>query len=197
MMNEIPDIPIERYISVDVETSGPSPGKYALLSIGACTMEEPRHTFYVELQPDTTEFTQDAMLVSQLSFDRLGLEGLPPKVAMEKFERWLDEVMIEDAQPVFTALNAPFDWMFVNEYFYRYLGYNPFGYKALDIKAFFMGLHGVLWQDTSYATISEHYSVRIQLTHHALHDAISQADIFQGMLIDFKDRRRDVDDQQR
>ena len=33
------------------ETAGPNPADYALLSIGACTLLEPRATFYAELQP--------------------------------------------------------------------------------------------------------------------------------------------------
>ncbi len=28
----------ETYISVDIETAGPNPGGYAMLSIGACTV---------------------------------------------------------------------------------------------------------------------------------------------------------------
>jgi hypothetical protein len=31
--------------------------------------------------------------------------------------------------------NAPFDWSFVNYYFHRFTGANPFGFTALDIKA--------------------------------------------------------------
>ena len=39
----------EAYISVDVETAGPNPGQYSLLSIGACLVFVPAKTFYVEL----------------------------------------------------------------------------------------------------------------------------------------------------
>ena len=42
----------ERYISVDVETAGPTPGDYAMISIGACLVDEPQRGFYVELKPD-------------------------------------------------------------------------------------------------------------------------------------------------
>ncbi len=35
-----PGIQREAYISVDVETSGPNPGDYDLLSIGACRVDD-------------------------------------------------------------------------------------------------------------------------------------------------------------
>jgi DNA polymerase III epsilon subunit-like protein len=179
----------EVYIVVDVEASGPSPGCYALLSIGACTLDEPRHTFYVELQPDTKTYTPEAMAISQLSLDRLAAEGLPAADALQAFADWIDQVVPEGAQPVFTAFNAPFDWMFVNDYFHRYLGHNPLGHKALDIKAYFMGLHGVAWAETSYAEVSDHYFEKCDLTHHALSDAINSADAFQAMLDEAAARR--------
>ena len=184
----------EVYIVVDVEASGPTPGQYALLSIGACTVEDLRQTFppykgkrsgtfYVELQPDRDAFTREAMSVNQLSLDRLTAEGLPPADAMQKFADWVKGVVPEDARPVFTAFNAPFDWMFVNEYFYRYLGHNPFGHAALDIKAYYMGLHGVPWEETSYQEISNRYLEKHRLSHHALDDAIDEAEIVQALLI--------------
>ena len=42
---------IEIYISVDVETSGPIPGEYSLLSIGARSVGHPEQNFYSELKP--------------------------------------------------------------------------------------------------------------------------------------------------
>jgi hypothetical protein len=41
--------PRDVLVSVDVETSGPAPGRYSLLAIGACLVDNPGHSFYVEL----------------------------------------------------------------------------------------------------------------------------------------------------
>jgi ribonuclease T len=172
----------EHYISVDVETAGPNPGKYPMLSIGACTIPEPRETFYIELQPDKTAFTEEALSVSNLPLEHLHKAGTPPRVAMTRFADWVEHVTPIQDQPVFTAFNAPFDWMFVNDYFHRYLGYNPFGHKALDIKALFMGLKRTLWSDTSYNQVVKECCIDTPLTHHALEDAIQQAKIFQSLL---------------
>lgn len=180
----------EAYISIDVEASGPSPSRYALLSIGACTLGKPRRTFYIELQPDSEAYTQEAMAVSQLSLDRLAVDGLPPKDAMQRFADWVKQSVPPDIRPVFVAFNAPFDWMFLSDYFHRYLGYNPFGHKALDIKAYFMGLHGVSWEETSFTGICSHYLGNRVLTHHALDDAITQAEVFQAMLAEAQEKRR-------
>jgi DNA polymerase III epsilon subunit-like protein len=172
----------EVYIVIDIEASGPTPSLYALLSIGACTLGEPRHTFYVELQPDKDAFIERAITVSKLSMDTLAAEGLPPARAMEEFAGWLEDVVPEGALPVFVAFNAPFDWMFVNDYFHRYLGYNPFGHAALDMKAYYMGLHGVAWGETSLKEISHRHAGQRELTHHALRDAIDEAEILEAML---------------
>ena len=79
--------------------------------------------------------------------------------------------------------------MFVNTYFHRYLGHNPFGHKALDIKAYFMGLHGVPWLETSHRSILRHYDDHAELTHHALNDALAEADLFQAMLTEAQRRQ--------
>jgi ribonuclease T len=179
----------EFYIVVDVETSGPSPSYYALLSIGACTVDEPQRTFYTELQPDRQAFTSEAMAVNGLSLERLSTDGLPPAEAVQRFADWVEQVMPADAQPVLAAFNAPFDWMFVNDYFHRYLKHNPFGHSALDIKAYFMGLHRVTWKETSHERISSRYGGKTELTHHALYDAIDDAGILQAMLAEHTTNR--------
>lgn len=170
------------YISVDVETAGPSPSLHSLLSIGACTLPEPRKTFYVELRPVTDEALPEALAVSRLSLERLREHGTPPAEAMARFASWIDGVTPPGERPVFVAFNAPFDWMFVNDYFHRFLGRNPFGHSALDIKALYMGAAGVPWGETSWRTVASRYLESHQLTHHALRDAIDQAEILGQIL---------------
>lgn len=174
--------PAEVYISVDVETSGPVPGRYSLLSIGACTVQVPRATFYIELKPISELTIPQAMQVSQLPLAKLAEYGVEPAQAMQQLKSWVLEQSTPDRLPVFVAFNAAFDWMFITYYFHHYLGDNPFGHSALDIKAFFMGLTGVTWKETSMRNISPHYLGGRQLSHHALQDALDQADLFQHLL---------------
>jgi len=172
----------ETYISVDIETAGPTPSQYAMLSIGACTVTEPVQTFYVELQPDREDFSPEALAVSGLSLEKIQKNGVLPKQAMEQFADWVKKVSPESSRPIFVAFNAPFDWTFINDYFHRYLGHNPFGHSALDMKAFFMGMQGVKWGETGFEKVTEHYDFDHPLTHNALQDALDQAALFRRML---------------
>jgi DNA polymerase III epsilon subunit-like protein len=175
------------YVSVDVETSGPNPSQYSLLSIGACLVADPKTSFYVELKPvDGTRARPEALAVSGLTVEELAERGLPPEEAMLLLEEWLREVIPAGHSPIFVAFNAPFDWSFVNDYFYRFLGRNPFGYAALDIKAFYMGLRRVEWQATKMHHVVAHYPGSRLLTHHALNDAQDQAELFRRMLEETK-----------
>jgi DNA polymerase III epsilon subunit-like protein len=176
--------PNETYISVDIETAGPNPYDYSLLSIGACTLLESQSTFYVELKPVNDNATTEALAISRLSMGKLAEHGEQPAVAMGRFEAWVKQVTPDDHQPIFVAFNAPFDWMFVNDYFYRFLGRNPFGHTALDLKAFYMGLKGVSWFETSMRYVARHYLDDRHLTHHALSDALDQAVILRSMLME-------------
>ncbi|MBN2501785.1 MAG: 3'-5' exonuclease [Anaerolineales bacterium] len=175
---------METGIVIDIEAAGPNPGTYSMLSLGACTLKQPQHTFYIELQPVTKVQDVEAMQVHSLDFEALRTQGLPPAVAMQQFEAWLNSVIPAEMQPLFIAFNAPFDWMFVADYFQRYLGRNPFGHKALDIKAFYMGLKGVAWEDTSHQVISQAYGHKTSLSHHARRDAIDEAELFRLILAD-------------
>jgi ribonuclease T len=170
------------YISVDVETAGPNPSSYSLLTIGACTIFGPNSTYYVELKPETMRALPEALAISRLSMERLAKRGLKPKQAIQQFEQWVREQISENQRPIFVAFNAPFDWMFINDYFHRFLGYNPFGHSALDVKSYFMGLTGVSWQETAMSYVSAQFLKDRQLTHHALRDAMDQAEIFRLML---------------
>src|SRR5262249_10786599 len=143
----------ERYISVDVETSGPIPGVYSLLTIGACVIGDLGATFYKMLKPITESVNVDAMKVTGLSLTDLLEKGESPQQAMKSFGEWVRNVAVGVA-PVFVGLNAPFDWSFVNYYFHRYVGRNPFGFAALDVKSLYMGVTGCRWSETKSSKMS-------------------------------------------
>ena len=182
------------YVSVDVEASGPSPGRYSLLAIGACLVVDPGYGFYVELKPMPGALARpEALAVSGLALEELAERGLSPEEAMARFEAWLQQVVppSERMRPVFVAFNAPFDWMFVADYFHRFLDRNPFGHTALDMKAFYMGLTGVEWDDTRMPRIAAHYPDIRPLSHHALRDAQDQAALFRKMLAEASTKREE------
>lgn len=171
-------------IVVDVEAAGPTPDRYAMIAIGAATLSSPQETFYVELQPDSEEFLPHSLAISGLDFEILKKEGTPPIEGMKQFAAWVEKVTPEGSAPVLTAFNAPFDWMYLNVYFHRYLGYNPFGHKALDIKALYMGVHNVSFTETSNFYVSQHYGLPPEFTHNAQDDAVQGAEILQKLLLE-------------
>jgi DNA polymerase III epsilon subunit-like protein len=180
----------ECLVSVDVETAGPVPAEYALLSIGACLVDDIERQFYVELQPTRPDEDPRATAIHGLSLARLAQEGVAPAQAMAEFASWVEASAGEGRAPVFVGFNAAFDWMFVADYFHRYLGHNPFGHSPLDIKAFYMGLSGGPFRATSRRHLAERYPDLPRLEHHALQDAIDQAQLLRRMQADRQLRHR-------
>jgi len=166
----------EVLISVDIETSGDSPSTGSLLSIGACLVDDPTSGIYLELKPEPDlPWSADAERVHGLSADRLRRDGLDPAQALRQLDDWVLQIAA-GRWPVFVGFNAPFDWMFVANAFWRYLGHNPFGISALDLKSLYMGRVGVArWEETRKLHIEERLDIHFEQTHNALQDARDQA----------------------
>lgn len=149
------------YICVDVETSGPTPGKHSLLSIGATHVRrfqgtyQPFADFYVELKPTYPVFDEAAMNVVKLKPEDLIAHGLAPKEGMQKFVSWVRaQQQTEKERPIFVAHNAPFDWMFFTYYCGHFDVENIFGHSALDTKPLAMGKLDLPWNQTSMKTVA-------------------------------------------
>jgi len=168
----------EVFISIDVEAAGPIPGEYSLLSIGACDVDEPTRVFSCELQPINRNVDPKALEVGGFSLEKLAKTGLPPKEAMTAFTSWIESFVGETDTAVFVGFNAPFDWSFINYYFHKFVGNNPFGFTALDIKSYYMGATGCTWRDTRSSAIGTKLNPESKADHNALHDAQYQAELF-------------------
>lgn len=169
------------YMSVDIEASGPIPGEYSMLSVGACVVGDTGNGFYVELSPISDRFVQKAIDVCKLDLDTLKAEGTEPEEAMRNFAGWVEQAA-NRRKAVFVGFNAGFDWSFVNYYFVRFLGKNPFGVSCVDIKSVWMGQKNCEWAATSKAAIKRALGINVPHTHNALDDAREQAAIFERML---------------
>ena len=174
-----------RYVSVDIEATGPAPGVFSMVSIGACVVGETERQFYAELKPITDRFDKKALRVAmpRRTHDSLYETGEDPGEVMHRFTNWLKELREHGTYHlVCVAHNAPFDWMFLTWYFFTYVGENPFGWAALDTRALFMGLTGNAWEKTRLEDIKKRYPMQKPHTHHALEDAIEQGELFEQML---------------
>lgn len=178
------------WISVDTETSGPSPSTGSLISIGACLVDRPEEGFYVEINPDPkVPWSDGAETVHKLSRAHLAKAGSSPAVAMAAFERWITGLpeVVAGGRALFVGFNATFDWMFTDDAFRRYLGRSPFGISGLDLKAFAMGRHWTKeinrWGDTAKRNLRKMYPAPANLphTHNALDDAREQAQLARAL----------------
>ncbi len=154
-----------------------------MIALGACLVEDPEVSFYREIQPLLgMPWDREAERIHRLTPEHLQQHGVEPPLVMAGLARWLEEVA-PGRQPIFVGFNAAFDWMFVADYFHRFLGRNPFGISALDLKALYMGRHGVeRWDATRYSEIVRMYPTRRQMTHQALDDARAQAELADVLL---------------
>lgn len=171
----------EIYISVDIEASGPIPGEYSILSLGACVVGATNTSFYREFKPINNNFVAAALEVSGLFLEKLKQGGIEPAAGMAQFEQWVQRVCGEK-RPVFVAFNATFDWSFTHWYFIKFLGRDPFGISGLDIKAYYMGKLNTTWSETTKKRVVVKFPSIHQHTHNALDDAVEQAEIFEKLL---------------
>lgn len=191
----------KKYISFDIEASGQTPGKYSMLSLGACLVDDPSTTFYRELKPISMEYELGAMKVGCLGLYRLQAQdekiydassdmfdpertlellmelGDEPTAVMREYKEWVRENTI-GFTPIQAAAPVNFDAMFTSYYFDNFLeGSNPFGYNGEDINSMYRGVTG-----RRDASIKEIEVEGPGITHNALDDAIHQALQFRVVL---------------
>lgn len=178
------------YFSADVETDGPIPGPFSMLSFAIVRAgsfdglnfvrpDAYSETFYQELKPISENFQRQALQVNGLDRARLCVEGSSPTDAMTQASRWVRSVA-GNANPVLVAYPLSFDWSWLYWYFIKYSqDGSPFEYsRCFDIKtAVAVKAHIPISQA---ARSRLHPSLRASRahSHHALDDAIEQAEIF-------------------
>lgn len=153
----------KRYVSFDVESSGKSPGKYSMLSIGACIVGDTSIQFYRELKPLNLNYLTPAMKIGCLGLyclkDSTNPELNPkheqfnpkktlelmmdvcedPKKVMADYAQWVLNTT-KGFVPIEAAAPIKFDGMFSTWYFDNFFdGENPFGHRGEDINSMYRG----------------------------------------------------------
>lgn len=181
---------MDAYFSADVETDGPIPGPYSILSVGlvyagrfdGSKFERPANydqRLYLELRPISDSFDPEALRVNQLDRDRLVREGMAPEDAMTSAALWIKE-MAGTARPVLVAYPLSFDWSWLYWYFVRFSREgSPFNHSScFDIKTAFAVKGHLPIADAGRSQLFDELRVESPHSHHALDDAIEQAEIF-------------------
>jgi len=123
---------------VDVESDGPVPGLYSMISFGAVKVDKNLGcTFYGETAPISDQWIPGALAVSNISREQHSAYP-SPEIAIKNFAKWIEENT--EGRPVFMSDNNGFDAAFINYYMHRYNGSNPFGFSSRRIGDFYAGL---------------------------------------------------------
>jgi DNA polymerase III epsilon subunit-like protein len=154
-------------IMVDVESDGPIPGDFSMISFAAVVVEpELNHTFYGKLKPVSEQWNPEALAISGLSREQTQAFD-DPKEVMENFKAWLAQA--SKGKPRFISDNNGFDWQFINWYFHHFTGSNPFGYSSMNLGSLYKGLQRDLAPTFKHLRKTAH-------THDPLDDVIGNAE---------------------
>ena len=124
------DRSVDVYFSADVETDGPIPGPFSILSFALVFAgvfdggdflrpEQYSETFYRELKPISENFEPEALRVNGLDRARQCIQGEDSRPAMTAASRWVSQIA-GHGKPVLVAYPLSFDWAWLYWYFIRF-----------------------------------------------------------------------------
>lgn len=184
---------MEIFISADVETDGPIPGNYSMLSFAfvyagsfdGTYYDRPVHwepSLYRELKPISTCFQQEAIAVNGLNRDRLLVEGTDPAQAMQEAYDWIMRIS-GSAKPVLVAYPLSFDWMWLYWYFMSFCSHgSPFAHsRCYDVKTAYAVKSKSLISKSGRDSLPDSLRSRLPHSHNALDDAREQAEVFANL----------------
>ena len=127
------------YIVVDVEADGDLLGLNSMVCFGAVLIDKEGkldQTFYGKTAPISDYFDPEALAISGFSREE-HLKFDNPLEVMTNFKLWIEEH--SKGKPILLSDNNGFDASWINWYFIKYLGENPFGWSSRRIGDMFAG----------------------------------------------------------
>ena len=128
-----------KLIVVDVEADGPVPPLYSMVSFGAVVVDKKgilNETFYGETAPISNLYIPESLAIS--GFSRKEHEKFnEPLDVIHEFNDWVKK----QGKCIFISDNLAFDWQWINYYFHKYVGSNPFGFSGQRIGDKFQGFY--------------------------------------------------------
>jgi hypothetical protein len=175
----------EVYVSTDVESDGPIPGRFSMLSFASAAFDAGGTllgTFSANLatlpdaiaDPDTMAWWDR----NPEAWRACRADPRDPAEVMTEYHDWLVAL---PGKPIFVGYPAAFDFMFVYWYLVRFAGRSPFSHSALDLKSYAMALLGTEFRGTSKRTMPRDWFGPSRHTHVALDDAIEQGHLWFAM----------------
>jgi hypothetical protein len=138
-----------------------------MVSLGAIVVETGlSNTFYAEFRPVSDLWIPESLAVSGHSREKC--MGFPSaEDSMKQFDEWVRSLR----RPMFISDNNGFDWQFVNWYFWKFLGRNPFGHSSTNLGSLYKGLMKDTTTNFKHLRVTKH-------THHPVDDAKGNAEAF-------------------
>lgn len=176
------------YFSVDVETTGPCPSLGNLLSIGVDTLGaagEKRPRFYATIWYEQLKWdaaTKEWWKQQDFDIWNAAREGARlPLVVATQFKNFIEYLAPVPADRCFVACPVAFDWPWINDLFLQWIGHNPFGHRALDLRSLHIGVDRDAEWNMERIKWDKFY-VASGRPHHALDDAIAQRKMLEALL---------------
>lgn len=189
----------ELFFSVDIESDGPIPGMYSMLSFGCAVYTEDGvllGTYSANLEtlpgakqhPDTMAWWK----TQPEAWEAHRKDIRPAEKVMPEFVQWAMKICREHkGLPVFVGYPATFDFMFVYYYLIAFAGGSPFSFSALDIKSFAMAKLGTGFRETVKRNFPKEWFGKSRHSHVAIDDAIEQGELFCNIL-NWKPKTKEV-----
>lgn len=183
---------VDAYFSADIETDGPIPGPFSMLSFALVyagsfdgeNFSRPTklETMYCELQPISEKWEKEALQVNGLDRERLIREGREPRAAMTEAAAWV-RGLAAGRRPILVAYPLSFDWTFIYWYFVSFsTAGSPFNHSGCyDVKTAFAVKAGVPIARAGKDYVLPSLLSQRAHTHHALDDATEQAELFANL----------------
>ena len=125
------------YIVVDVESDGPIIGEHSIVCFGAIIVDKHLDkTFYSKIKPISDKYEPEALAVSGFTREE-HLEFNSPEEVMKEFAEWIGKN--SKGKPILISDNNGYDASWINYYFHKYFGSNPFGWSSRRIGDMFAG----------------------------------------------------------
>lgn len=126
------------YICVDVESDGELLGVNSMVCFGAVVIRDGlKDTFYGKTKPIGDKWKPEALAISGFTREE-HLKFDDPLHVMHDFAVWIEKVSV--GRPVLISDNNGYDASWINYYFHRFYGKNPFGFSSRRIGDLYCGM---------------------------------------------------------
>jgi hypothetical protein len=155
------------YFVVDVESDGPIQGIHSMVCFGSVMIEPKlKKTFYGQVKPISDKYIESSLKISGFSRED-HLKFKEPVIVMHEFAEFIMTNSI--GQPILISDNNGYDAAWINYYFHRFYGTNPFGWSSRRIGDLYCGFVNDTKANWKHLRKTKH-------THHPVDDALGNAE---------------------